>query len=337
VGSPSRIDPLRGIMPSVQQPLPSGFGRTTTAQDALGGADLSGKLALVTGGYAGIGLETVRVLSTAGATIVAPARDLEKAKAALRTLPGIEIYALDLADPGSIDAFARQFMASDRALDLFVANAGVMATPLGHDARGYETQFATNHLGHFQLAARLWPSLRRSGRARVVSLSSGAHRFSDIDFDDPNYHRRSYDRWQAYGQSKTANALFALGLDMRGQTHGVRAFSVHPGSIATGLTRHVSLADMQAIGFRDEAGAIPPRIAALYKTVEQGAATTAWCAANSQLDSEGGVYCEDCDIARRVPVDTNELRGVLPWAADPERADRLWTLSEQLTGAMFAD
>jgi NAD(P)-dependent dehydrogenase (short-subunit alcohol dehydrogenase family) len=320
-------------MPSLQQPIPSGFSRTTTAQEALGGADLSGKLAIVTGGYSGIGLETVRVLSLAGAKIIAPARDPEKARAALRAFSEIEIYPLDLADPNSIDAFARTFLASGRALNLLVNDAGIMATPLAHDSRGYERQFATNHLGHFQLAVRLWPSLLRAGSARVVALSSGGHRSSDIDFDDPNYHHRPYDKWKAYGQSKTANALFALGLDMRGEAHGIRAFSVHPGMILTDLQRHVSLEDLQAKGFRDAEGKVPPKMAAMYKTVEQGAATTTWCAANPQLVGKGGVYCEDCDIAKPVPADPALRVGVVPWATDPERAERLWALSEKLTGA----
>lgn len=329
---PAKTAPNAG-MSRIQRPLPSGFGPRTTAREALGEAHLTGKLALVTGGYAGIGLAAVRALCAAGANVVVPARNIDKASAALRDLASTEVHALDLADPASIDAFAGAFLASDRTLDVLICNAGIMATPLAHDARGYESQFATNHLGHFQLAMRLWPSLRRSGAARVVSLSSGAHHFSDIDLDDPNYRHRAYDKWQAYGQSKTANALFALGLDLRGASHGVRAFSVHPGSIATELTRHVSLADMQAMGFRDAHGNVTPHIAARYKTVEQGAATTVWCAANPRLEGLGGLYCEDCDVALAYPADSTDLKGVLPWATDPQRAERLWTLSEKLTGA----
>lgn len=318
-----------------QHPLPSGFGRTTTAREAAGGADLSGKLAVVTGGYAGIGLETTRVLVESGATVVVPARDVDKARRALQGIPRTEVHALDLADPDTIDAFADAFAATGRAVDLLIANAGVMATPLAHDARGYERQFATNHLGHFQLTARLWPSVRRSGRARVVVLSSRGHHRADIDFDDPNWHRRDYDKWTAYGQSKTANALFALGLDIQGQAHGVRAFSVHPGSILTELQRHASIQDLQAAGLRDAQGNIPEKIAARYKTPEQGAATTVWCAVNAQLDGHGGVYCEDCDIAAPIQVDEKGLTGVKPWVCDPERAQRLWQLSEELTGARF--
>ncbi len=322
-------------MPTSQYPLPSGLGRSTTSEEALGKADLTGKLAVITGGYAGLGLETVRALSKAGAAIIVPVRDVDKAKAALKDLPRIEIYPLDLSAPASIDAFGREFAAEGRPLDLFIGNAGVMATPFAHDDRGFERQFATNHLGHFQLAAWLWPALKRSGNARVVALSSGGHRFSPIDFDDPNYQRRTYDAWKAYGQSKTANALFALELDRRGAEHGVRAFSVHPGSIKTELTRYVSDADMEAIGFRDADGNIPAHIAALLKTIEQGAATTIWCATSHQLDDMGGVYCEDCDIAEALPADTKELRGVMPWAMDTNAAERLWALSEKLLGISF--
>jgi NAD(P)-dependent dehydrogenase (short-subunit alcohol dehydrogenase family) len=323
-------------MPIPQHPIPSGFGRNTTAAEALASADLSGKLVMITGGYSGIGLEAARVFSAAGAALVVPARDVAKAHAALRAFPRTEIHPMDLADPGSIDSFARDFIASGRTLDLLIANAGIMATPLAHDARGYERQFATNHLGHFQLTARLWPSLRQTGHSRVVVLSSGAHRFSDIDFDDPNYLRRPYDKWKAYGQSKTANALFAVGLDRRGETHGVRAFSVHPGLIETDLQRHLVMTDLQAMGFRDAEGNVPPGLAARYKTVPQGAATTVWCATSPQLEGLGGVYCEDCDIALAMPADATEMRGVLPWATDPVRADRLWELSEQLTGVAVA-
>lgn len=324
-------------MPITQRPIGSGFSRTSTAQQVLGATDLTGKLAIVTGGYAGIGFEAVRVLSAAGASIVVPARDLAKAEMALRAFPRIELRPFDLAKPASINAFAQEFLTSRRPLDLLINNAGIMATPLAHDSRGYESQFATNHLGHFQLTVQLWPSLKRAGSARVVSLSSGAHRFSGIDFDDPNYQRRDYDRWKAYGQSKTANALFALALDIRGEAHGVRAFSVHPGAIDTELQRHLSLADLQAMGYRDGAGDVPPAVAARYKSIEQGAATTIWCATNQQLESNGGVYCEDCDIAQAVPSNWTEMNGVFPWACDREDAEKLWTLSERLTGAVFPD
>jgi NAD(P)-dependent dehydrogenase (short-subunit alcohol dehydrogenase family) len=233
-------------VPSVQKPISSGFDRNTTAQVALGGTDLAGRLAIVTGGMAGSVWRPSEFCRRRVRPLWCLRGNLAKAKTALHSLPRVEVHPMDLADPKSIDAFAREFMASDRALDLLIANAGIMAVPRSHNARGHELQFATNHLGHFQLTAQLWPSLRRSGNARVVSLSSSGHRLSDIDFEDPNYHSRSYDKWKAYGQSKTASALFALGLDTRGEAHSVRAFSVHPGTITTELQRHLSLEDRQA-------------------------------------------------------------------------------------------
>jgi NAD(P)-dependent dehydrogenase (short-subunit alcohol dehydrogenase family) len=207
-----------------------------------------------------------------------------------------------------------------------------MAPPLIRDARGYESQFSTNHLGHFQLAARLWPALAQAQGARVVSLSSYGHRRSGVDFDDWNFEQRAYDRWIAYGQSKTANALFAVAADARGAPRGVRAFSVHPGGIATDLIRNMSAEELDASGIRDAAGqpVIDPE--RNMKTPEQGAATSVWCATSPQLDGLGGVYCVDCDIAPEIPGDSPAVRGVRPWASNPDLAERLWRLSEQLTG-----
>jgi NAD(P)-dependent dehydrogenase (short-subunit alcohol dehydrogenase family) len=322
-------------MASEQKPIGSGFGFSTTAAEALGDRDLSGKVAIVTGGYAGIGLETTRVLSGAGATVVVPARSAEKARANLEGIPRVELAAIDLLDPASIDAFARGFFAGGRPLDLLIDNAGIMACPLTRDGRGNESQFSANHLGHFQLTLRLWPALIRAGGARVISLSSRGHRFSDVVFDDPNFDRRPYDKWKAYGQSKTANALFALGLDRRGRGHGVRAFSVHPGAISTDLGRHLTDDDLKAFHLirRPDGGILPDATnTRQFKTVPQGAATTVWCATSRQLDGLGGVYCEDCDIAEVIPGDITLLTGMAPWACDPELAERLWSLSESFTG-----
>lgn len=216
-------------MADKQTPIGSGFDAGTTAQQALAGSDLQGKTVIVTGGYSGIGLETVRVLVDAGAQVIVPARDPEKAERNLSGIIGVEHASLDLLDPISIDRFAENFLASDRALNLLINSAGIMATPLQRDTRGFEAQFATNHLGHFQLTARLWPALREANGARVVSVSSLGHRLSPVHFDDPQFEHRPYDKWLAYGQSKTANALFAVALDRRGKAEGVRAFSVHPG------------------------------------------------------------------------------------------------------------
>jgi NAD(P)-dependent dehydrogenase (short-subunit alcohol dehydrogenase family) len=204
------------------------------------GVDLTGKVAMVTGGYAGIGLETTRALAEAGAAVIVPAHSPDKARLALSNMSRVEQGKVDLLDPTSIDAFASAFLASLRPLHILINNAGIMATPLARDTRGYESQFSANHLGHFQLTVRLLPALRRAQGARVVSLSSRAHQRGGIDFDDPNFQRRPYDRWQAYAQSKTANVLFAVELDRRGEASGIRAFAVHPGVIATNLSRHMT-------------------------------------------------------------------------------------------------
>jgi NAD(P)-dependent dehydrogenase (short-subunit alcohol dehydrogenase family) len=318
-----------------QRRIRSGFDASTTAADAIQGRNLSGKTAIVTGGYSGIGLETTRVLSEAGATVIVPARSADKARANLAGLPQVEIAAIDLVDRSSIDSFAQRFLAGGRPLHLLINNAGVMASPLSRDSRGNESQFSANHLGHFQLTLRLWPALLKAGGARVITLSSRGHRFSGVDFDDPNFARRPYDKWKAYGQSKTANALFALGLDRRGQAHGIRAFSVHPGGISTDLGRHLTEDDLKAFKLvRCPDGSIVPDATNTrrFKTVSQGAATTIWCATSAQLNDMGGVYCEDCDIAEVIPGDIALPGGVAPWACDPELAERLWKLSEEMTG-----
>jgi len=318
-----------------QQPIGSGFGAETTATEVIRGVDLSGKNAIVTGGYSGIGLETARAILSAGAKVVVPARDLAKARNALASVRSATIETIDLMDPVSIDAFATWFVDSGQPLHILVNNAGIMANPLTRDDRGYESQFATNHLGHFQLTVRLWPALQRANGARVVSLSSVGHRRAQIDFEDPNFERREYDRWAAYGQSKTANALFALSLDSVGEPHGIRAFSVHPGGVITDLIRHMSAEELRGYGVLDGQGRPIIDPARNMKTPEQGAATSVWCATSSQLEGLGGVYCENCDIAIEVPGDSTELRGVRPWAINRTFARELWNLSERLTGIRF--
>jgi NAD(P)-dependent dehydrogenase (short-subunit alcohol dehydrogenase family) len=214
-----------------------------------------------------------------------------------------------------------------------VNNAGGIVNALTRDARGCESQFATNHLGHFQLTARLWPALLRAEGARVVSVSSCGHHFAGVDFDDPNFERRPYDRYVAYGQAKTANALFAVSLDALGQTQGIRAFSLHPGGVVTSdFVRYMSPDEIRATGYVDENGFPIIDPARNMKTAEQAAATSVWCATSRQLEGLGGVYCENCDVASPVPADSTELLGVKPWARDPELADRLWQLSERVTG-----
>jgi len=322
-------------MATEQKPLSSGFGARTTAEEALGGAELQGKVAIVTGGHAGLGLETTRVLSNAGATVVVGSRDPRKAQMAVAKMKNVEVGELDLASPASIDRFASEFLISNRALDLLINNAGVMATPLTRDERGYELQFSTNHLGHFQLTARLWPALKKSGNARVVALSSRGHARVGVDLSDPNFNKRPYDKWAAYGQSKSANSLFAVELDKRGQKEGVRAFAVHPGGILTDLLKYMTDEELSAYGiYRENGVAKAPdvtKVSERFKTVEEGAATTIWAAVSPQLNGKGGVYCEDCDIAAMVPADSKLNSGVRPWAVDKAAAEALWNLSEKLT------
>jgi len=324
-----------------QHPIGSGFGAATTTVEVIAGIQLTGKHAIVTGGYSGLGLETVRTLAAAGAEVIVPARDIARARHALNGIKGVEVVEMDLMDTNSIDRFAAQMLAAGRPLDLLINSAGIMATPLVRDGRGFESQFATNHLGHFQLTLRLWPALQRAGSARVVSVSSKGHRYSPVVFEDMMFERRAYDRWAAYGQSKTANILFAAELDLRGRTDGIRAFSLHPGSIlGTGLERHLSMEELRQGGVLDEYGKPIRDPHRQLKTVEQGAATLVWCAISPQLDDRGGVYCENCDIASIMPahgegadmLNGSFVSGVLPYAIDPHAAARLWDVSEQLLG-----
>ncbi len=328
-------------MTTPQSPLPSGWGATTTATDVIAGLDLSGKTAIVTGGYSGLGREAARVLRSAGAEVIVPARDLSRARAALDGID-VRIESMDLLDPASIDAFAARFLATGQALHILINSAAVMACPLARDAKGHESQFSTNHLGHFQLTARLWPALAKAKGARVVAVSSRGHRFSPVIFDDPDFQNRDYDPWKGYGQSKTANALFAVELDRRGAASGVRAFSVHPGGIVdTGLAKYVDRSHLVAYGAIDAQGRAIIDPSRNLKTPEQGAATIVWCAVSPELADKGGVYCENCDISPLAP-DSNtrieqpaelmHLGGVLSYAIDPQAAQRLWEMSETMLG-----
>ncbi|MEV6027873.1 SDR family NAD(P)-dependent oxidoreductase [Streptomyces sp. NPDC052036] len=314
-------------MSTAQHRIRSGFGARSTTKDVLNGIDLSGKLALVTGGYSGLGLETTRALTEAGARVVVPARRRAAAEAALAGLDRVEVDELDLGDLASVRAFAERFLASGRTLDLVINNAGVMACPETRVGPGWEAQFATNHLGHYALVNHLWPAIEPGG-ARVVSVSSAGHHRSPIRWDDPQW-KQGYDKWEAYGQAKTANVLFAVHLDRLGRDRGVRAFSLHPGGILTPLQRHLSREEMVERGWIDETGALVDPDA--FKTPEQGAATQVWAATSPQLAGMGGVYCEDCDIAEPAPADGGR-GGVKAWATDPEQAARLWELSAELTG-----
>ncbi|MEU2929904.1 SDR family NAD(P)-dependent oxidoreductase [Streptomyces sp. NPDC007251] len=314
-------------MSTAQHKIGSGFGATSTADDVLQGIDLTGKLALVTGGYSGIGLETTRALARAGARVVVPARRPAVAEQALTDVSGVELDELDLGDLESVRGFSERFLASGRTLDLVIDSAGIMACPETRVGPGWEAQFATNHLGHFALVNRLWPAIAPGG-ARVVSVSSRGHHLSGIRWDDLHW-RRGYDKWAAYGQAKTANVLFAVQLDRLGRDAGVRAFALHPGGIITPLQRHLAKEEMIERGWIDEDGnVLNPQG---FKTPQQGAATQVWAATSPQLDGIGGVYLEDCDIAEPAPQG-EERFGVKDWAIDPEQAARLWDLSAELTG-----
>ncbi|MFB9237730.1 SDR family NAD(P)-dependent oxidoreductase [Plantactinospora siamensis] len=314
-------------MTTPQHKIGSGFDEHSTAAEVLRGVDLAGKVAVVTGGYSGIGLETTRALSGAGAQVVVPARRPEAAREALGDLPRVEVDELDLGDLDSVRGFADRFLAADRAIDIVINNAGIMACPETRVGPGWEAQFATNHLGHYALVNRLWPAIAPGG-ARVVALSSAGHRRSGIRWDDVQF-ERGYDKWAAYGQSKTANALFAVRLDELGRDVGVRAFAVNPGGILTPLQRHLPREEMVELGWIDEDGRpLNPG----FKSPEQGAATQVWAATAERLAGMGGVYCEDCDIAEPAGTDPNSIRGVRDWAVDPAQAERLWRLSADLTG-----
>ncbi|PXW28706.1 SDR family NAD(P)-dependent oxidoreductase [Paraburkholderia caballeronis] len=333
-----------------QHPIGSGFTAASTTSHVIRGISLVGKVAIVTGGYSGLGRETVRTFLSAGARVIVPARDVARAKQSLESLPAAEVEPMDLLDAASIDAFAKRFVLSGLPLDMLVNSAGIMALP-GRtlDAHGHELQFATNHLGHFRLTARLWPALKRTGSARVVSVSSMGHRFSPVVFDDLDFEHRPYNPWAGYGQSKTANILFASELDARGQADGVRAFSLHPGGIpGTGLERHVPVRDLIDAGVIDENGAPLIDPARDIKSIPMGAATQVWCATSPQLDGMGGVFCVDSDIAPLLDANPTDFsiaenqsgkrsNGVAPFAADRDAAARLWEVSERLTGVRFPD
>ncbi|MFE5502212.1 SDR family NAD(P)-dependent oxidoreductase [Amycolatopsis japonica] len=314
-------------MTTAQHKIGSGFGARSTAEEVLNGIDLSGRLALVTGGYSGLGLETTRALANAGAHVVVPARRPADAEAALAGIPRTEVGELDLADLASVEAFAGRFLGTGRPIDILIASAGIMAAPERRVGPGWESHFAICHLGHHALVNRLWPALKAGGGARVVTVASSGHHSSPMRWDDVQF-ERGYDRWLAYGQAKTANVLFAVHLDKLGAEHGIRAFSLHPGAILTPLQRHLRPEEMVERGWIDEHGnqADPD-----FKSPEQGAATQVWAATSPRLDGMGGLYCEDCDVAE-VAAEEGEWVGVRPYAIDAGEAERLWKFSAGLTG-----
>lgn len=316
------------------------FGATSTTDDVLAGVDLSGKRILVTGASAGLGVETARALAARGAQVVGAARDLTKAQSATQVVRdqaahggSLELVELDLADLASVRACAEALLADGRPFDVIIANAGVMAPPLGRTADGFETQFGTNHLGHFVLVNRL-ASLLKPG-SRVVALSSSGHRFADVNLDDPNFETSEYTPFGAYGRSKTANALFAVEFDRRHKDRGVRATAVHPGGIHTELGRHMSAEDTaRMIEQINAANRASGAQAFEFKSIPQGAATSVWAAAVASADEVGGRYCEDCHVAE-LEDDANKRAGVRSYAIDPANAKALWAKSEELVQERF--
>ncbi|HWA90197.1 MAG TPA: SDR family NAD(P)-dependent oxidoreductase [Rhizomicrobium sp.] len=311
------------------------FGATSTTDEVLDGVNLKGKRVLVTGASAGLGVETARALAAHGATVVGAARDLDKARKATEAVRGdLELVELDLASLKSVRACADALVKAGKPFDVAICNAGVMACPKGATADGFETQFGTNHLGHFVLVNRI-ASLMQSG-ARLVNLSSAGHRFSDVDLDDPNFERTPYTEFGAYGRSKTANILFAVEFDRRHKPRGVRATAVHPGGIMTELGRHMTQelrdAMLKNIEEANKAAGAP---AFQWKTIPQGAATTVWSGFVAPADTVGGKYCEDCHVAE-LQENPNARSGVRSYALDPERAKALWAKSEAMVGERFA-
>ena len=316
-----------------QTPVASNFNNRSTGQEVLTDVDLQGKTAVVTGGYSGIGLETTRALVAKGVKVIVPVRSKEKAAENLAGIEGeIQTEVMDLADLPSINSFAAKVTTENDRLDFLINNAGIMACPETRLAPGWEAQFGTNHMGHFALTKALMPLLERSTGVRVISLSSTAHKLSSIRWDDIQYVQGDYNKWQAYGQSKTANALFANALSRRLQATGGQAFAVHPGGIFTPLQRHIPHEEMVALGWINEDGSPSELAKQGFKTPEQGCSTTLWAATSSLLDGKSGVYCEDCNIAAPSDPESPMARyfGVEAHAVDDEAAERLWAISEDL-------
>jgi NAD(P)-dependent dehydrogenase (short-subunit alcohol dehydrogenase family) len=312
------------------------FGEETTTDEVLNGIDLSGKVAFVTGAAGGLGAETARALVSKGASVTLAVRDVAQGEAladSIRTATGsdcIDLAQLDLSAPESARQCAKTWLETHSRLDLLIHNAGVMACPLARTSEGWEMQFATNHLGHFVLTGHLISALRAGSPARIVNLSSGGHRIGNIDLDDIHYERREYEKWDAFGQSKTANILFTRELDRRLQGEGIRAYAVHPGVIMTGLARHLTPDDIKELMSKAE----QPGPTMTFKPVEAGAATTVYAATAPELEGRGGLYLEDCQVSELAETD-DAPRGYAAYAFDADAAARLWQISEELVGERF--
>lgn len=312
------------------------FGPESTTEEVLGDIDLSGRRAIVTGAASGLGTETARALASRGAFVTLAVRNLEAGQAVAQSIrestgnPNVDVGQLELSVPDSVRVFAKQWLAEDPELHLLINNAGIMACPLERTAEGWEMQLATNHIGHFLLTCLLAPALRAGAPSRVVNLSSGGHRFGPVDFEDPHFERRAYDKWLAYGASKTANVLFSVGLTARLGAAGVHANAVHPGVIMTALARHLQAEDLATLQESAPSGGLT------FKPVEAGAATSVWAATSPELEGRGGLYLEDCRVGEEVGPDADGEGGFAAYAVDPEAADRLWALSEEWVGQTFS-
>jgi len=317
------------MISELQKPVNSGFNAQSEPSEILEGVDLSGKVAMVTGGYSGIGLETSRALKEAGARVIVPARRTEVAKSELNgVIGGEDIFELDLANPASVYKFVEGFVESNIPLDILINNAAVMACPQMPTKEGWDLQFAVNHIGHFILTKGLLPSMVKSSEARLVTLSSTGHKLSGIQWEDVHF-ENSYDKWKAYGQSKTAASLLAVEVGNRMRDEGIKTYSVHPGGIFTPLQRHLEKEEMIALGWLGEDGELSEMAAANFKSPTQGAGTSLWAATSPMLNDVSGVYCENCDVAAR-QEDGPMARyiGVADWAVDTDEASKLWDLTE---------
>ena len=317
-----------------QKPVDSGFGAKSEPAEVLKDIDLEGKVAMVTGGYSGIGLETTRALKEAGARVIVPARRKDVAKSALSGIVESEdILNLDLADPSSAQSFVNEFVDSGMSLDMLINNAAVMACPQMPTKEGWDLQFAVNHIGHFIITKGLLPTMSSSG-SRIVTLSSTGHKLSGIQWEDVHF-EESYDKWKAYGQSKTAASLLAVEISERMKDEGIKTYSVHPGGIFTPLQRHLEKEEMIALGWLGEDGELSEMAAANFKSPTQGASTSLWCATSPMLEEVSGVYCENCDVAvRQEDGPMARYIGVADWAVDTDEAAKLWDLTEHTLSSL---
>ena len=317
-----------------QAPIQSGFNSKSASSDVLKGTNLEGKLAIVTGGYSGIGLETTKGLIAVGADVIIPAKRPDVASKNLKGIvPNKNIIEMDLANLNSVRKFTESINENFNKLDILINNAGIMACPETRIGNNWECQFAVNHIGHFLLTKNLMPMMKDVDGARFISLSSSAHALTGILWDDIHFHHQPYDKWMAYGQSKTASSLIAIEFNEKMKNYGVSGFAVHPGGIITPLQRHLPKEEMVALGWMQEDGSPTELVKNFFKTTNQGSSTSLWCATNEKLNGIGGVFCEDCDVAKRkseIEESMQRYFGVADWAIDLKEASKLWDMTEKM-------